>query len=127
MSDAYDHCAVLSFPEPDRRRARAVHEAVRVEVGEIDDDRSTAAATRDGATVEVTVRARGRRDSRGGRRPVGRPGRDRGDAKATSPNRVRSRPFVVRIEGSLAHPRTARGSFHSSLASWARFARPRSQ
>ena len=58
MSDAYDHRAILSFPEPDRRRARAVHEAVRVEVGEIDDDRSTAAATRDGATVEVTVRAR---------------------------------------------------------------------
>ncbi|WP_435064670.1 KEOPS complex subunit Pcc1 [Halobaculum sp. EA56] len=58
MPDAYDHRAVLSFPYPDRRRARTVHEAVRVEAGDIDDDRSTATATREGATVEVTVRAR---------------------------------------------------------------------
>jgi len=58
VPDAFDHRALLSFPYPDRRRARAVHEAIRVELGDIDDDRSTAAATREGATVEVTVRAR---------------------------------------------------------------------
>ena len=58
MSDASDHRAVLRFPYPDERRARVVHEAIAVEVGEIDDDRSTADATRDGAAVEVTVRAR---------------------------------------------------------------------
>ncbi|UIP00379.1 KEOPS complex Pcc1-like subunit [Halobaculum sp. CBA1158] len=58
MSDAYDHRAVLSFPYPDQRRARTVHEAIRVEVGDIDDDRSTAHATREGDAVEVTVRAR---------------------------------------------------------------------
>ncbi|MFC7071115.1 KEOPS complex subunit Pcc1 [Halobaculum lipolyticum] len=58
MSDPYDHRAVLSFPYPDQRRARIVHDAVRVEVGDIDDDRSTADATLTDATVEVTVRAR---------------------------------------------------------------------
>jgi KEOPS complex subunit Pcc1 len=58
VSDASDHRAVLRFRYPDERRARVVHEAIAVEVGEIDDDRSTADATRDGAAVEVTVRAR---------------------------------------------------------------------
>ncbi|MFC7097657.1 KEOPS complex subunit Pcc1 [Halobaculum marinum] len=57
MSDAYDHRAVLSFPYPDQRRAQVVHDAIGVEVGEIDDDRSTADATLTDATVEVTVRA----------------------------------------------------------------------
>ena len=57
MSDPYDHRAVLSFPYPDERRASVVHDAVRVEVGDIDDDRSTADATLSDATVEVTVRA----------------------------------------------------------------------
>ncbi|GAA0232679.1 KEOPS complex subunit Pcc1 [Halobaculum roseum] len=56
--DAYDHRAVLRFPYPDQRRARTVHGAIAVEVGDIDDDRSTAAVDRAGDTVEVTVRAR---------------------------------------------------------------------
>ncbi|MXR41934.1 KEOPS complex Pcc1-like subunit [Halobaculum sp. WSA2] len=58
MPDPSDHRAVLRFPYPDERRARVVHEAIRVEVGGIDDDRSTAAVGRAGDTVEVTVHAR---------------------------------------------------------------------
>ncbi|SHG39911.1 KEOPS complex subunit Pcc1 [Halobaculum gomorrense] len=58
MSDDSDHRAVLRFPFPDERRARVVHEAIGVEIGEIVDDRSAAEATRDGAAVEVTVCAR---------------------------------------------------------------------
>ncbi|MFC6787238.1 KEOPS complex subunit Pcc1 [Halobaculum halobium] len=58
MSDAYDHHAVLRFPYPDERRARVVHEAIGVEVGAIDDDRSTATTDLDGSAVAVTVRAR---------------------------------------------------------------------
>ncbi|MFC7136118.1 KEOPS complex subunit Pcc1 [Halobaculum litoreum] len=58
MADPYDHRAVLSFPYASERRARVVHDAIHVEVGGIDDDRSTADATRSGATVEVVVRAR---------------------------------------------------------------------
>ncbi|ESP89688.1 KEOPS complex subunit Pcc1 [Candidatus Halobonum tyrrellensis] len=56
-ADGRTHRAVLSFPYDDERRARAVHEAVAVEAGAIDDDRSTARAARDGDTVEVSVRA----------------------------------------------------------------------
>ncbi|WP_277554156.1 KEOPS complex subunit Pcc1 [Halobaculum limi] len=58
MPDTYDHRAVLSFPYADERRARVVHDAIRVEVGGIDDDRSTADVTRTDDTVEVVVRAR---------------------------------------------------------------------
>jgi len=58
VPDPSDHRAVLRFPYPDERRARVVHEAIGVEVGGIDDDRSTAAVDRAGDTVEVTVRAR---------------------------------------------------------------------
>ncbi len=58
VSDAFDHRAVLRFPYPHERRARVVHEAIGVEVGGIDDDRSAAAVDRAGDTVEVTVRAR---------------------------------------------------------------------
>ncbi|WP_435126914.1 KEOPS complex subunit Pcc1 [Halobaculum sp. D14] len=54
----YDHRTVLTFPYADERRARTVHDAVAVERGEIDDDRSTAEADRVGDAVEVTVRAR---------------------------------------------------------------------
>ncbi|QLG28767.1 KEOPS complex Pcc1-like subunit [Halorarum halophilum] len=54
----YDHDAVLSFPYPAERRARDVHDAVAVEVGEVDDDRSRATVSRAGRTVEVRVRAR---------------------------------------------------------------------
>ncbi|QLG60443.1 KEOPS complex subunit Pcc1 [Halorarum salinum] len=54
----YAHGAVLRFPYPDQRRARDVHDAVAVEVGEVDDDRSRATVSRDGSTVAVRIRAR---------------------------------------------------------------------
>ena len=53
----YVHDAVLSFPYPAERRARDVHDAVAVEVGEVDDDRSRATVSRAGRTVEVRIRA----------------------------------------------------------------------
>ena len=55
---ATDHDAVLTFPYTAERRARAVHDAVAVEVGQVDDDRARATVARDGRTVEVHVRAR---------------------------------------------------------------------
>ena len=51
------HEADLSFSYPDERRARLVADAVSVEVGEIADERSRATVSRDGARVDVTVRA----------------------------------------------------------------------
>lgn len=56
--DDHDHTALLTFPYPAERRARDVHDAVAVEVGEVDDDRSRATVSRDGLTVEVRIRAR---------------------------------------------------------------------
>ncbi|MFB6108465.1 MAG: KEOPS complex subunit Pcc1 [Haloplanus sp.] len=53
----YRHRVVLSFDYDTERRARAVARSVGVEVGEIDDDRSTASVDRDGDEVRVTVAA----------------------------------------------------------------------
>jgi KEOPS complex subunit Pcc1 len=53
----YDHATTLSFPAPTRERARTVERSVRVEAGDIDDDRSTATVDRDGDTVTVRVDA----------------------------------------------------------------------
>ncbi|WP_224332606.1 KEOPS complex subunit Pcc1 [Haloprofundus halobius] len=51
------HLSVLRFSYPDERRARIVERSVRVEVGEIDDERSHASVAREGDTVEVRVEA----------------------------------------------------------------------
>ena len=51
------HVASLTFDYADQRRARVVGDAVRVEVGEIDDVRSRASVAREGRTVEVRVAA----------------------------------------------------------------------
>lgn len=51
------HAAALSFTYDDQRRARVVAESVGVEVGEIDDARSSADVTRRDRTVEVSVTA----------------------------------------------------------------------
>jgi KEOPS complex subunit Pcc1 len=54
----YPHRTTLSFAYPDERHARLVADAITVESGEIDDDRSTADVTHADATVTVTVAAR---------------------------------------------------------------------
>ncbi|SFR36967.1 KEOPS complex subunit Pcc1 [Halogeometricum limi] len=51
------HDATLAFTYPDERLARTVAESVRVEVGEIADDRSAATVDRDGRVVRVCVEA----------------------------------------------------------------------
>lgn len=51
------HDAVLEFDYPDAQRAERVADSVRVEVGDIDGDRTTARVDCDGATVVVTVTA----------------------------------------------------------------------
>ncbi|WP_224447617.1 KEOPS complex subunit Pcc1 [Haloprofundus salilacus] len=51
------HLSALRFSYSDERRARVVERSVRVEVGEIDDERSRANVARDGDTVEVRVEA----------------------------------------------------------------------
>ncbi len=53
--DDYPHCVGLSFEYDDQRVARLVGDAVAVEVGEIDDDRSTATVRREGRTLSVDV------------------------------------------------------------------------
>jgi KEOPS complex subunit Pcc1 len=57
-SDGYPHTISLAFDYDDERRARLVYEAVAVEVGEIDDDRSTATVGHDDETLRVDVLAR---------------------------------------------------------------------
>jgi KEOPS complex subunit Pcc1 len=57
-SQSYPHAVSLSFDYDDERRARLVADAVAVETGEIDDDRSTATVARDGHTLHVDVFAR---------------------------------------------------------------------
>lgn len=52
-----DHEAVFEFEYPDAERARRVERSVRVEVGDIEGDRSAATVQRDGATLTVTVDA----------------------------------------------------------------------
>ena len=54
---AREHAAALRFRYPDEPRARVVGEALAPEVGEIDDDRSTATVERDGRSVVVHVGA----------------------------------------------------------------------
>jgi len=51
------HVLSLRFEYDTERRARIVERSVRVEVGEIDDDRSTAGVDREGRTVRVRVAA----------------------------------------------------------------------
>jgi KEOPS complex subunit Pcc1 len=51
----HPHRLELSFQYDDERRARLIYESVAVEVGEIDDDRSTARVAVDAETLSVTV------------------------------------------------------------------------
>jgi KEOPS complex subunit Pcc1 len=51
------HEAVLELDYPDPERAGRVARSVRVEAGDIEGDRTSAAVDRDGATVVVTVTA----------------------------------------------------------------------
>lgn len=51
------HSASLEFDYPDERRARIVERSVAVEVGEIDDARSSVRVHREGRTVVVIVEA----------------------------------------------------------------------
>lgn len=62
MTGPHDHHASLRFQYPNRRRARAVTEAVRVECGEIQretgtDERSTTTVERRGETLRIDLRA----------------------------------------------------------------------
>jgi KEOPS complex subunit Pcc1 len=54
----YPHCVELTFEYDDERTARVVGDAVAVEVGEIDDDRSAARVRRAAERVRVDVVAR---------------------------------------------------------------------
>jgi len=56
-ADDAPHRLSLQFDYDTERRARVVERAVRVEVGEIDDARSTARVGRTGRTVEVRIGA----------------------------------------------------------------------
>jgi len=51
------HAAEFDFSYPDERTARTIFESVRVEIGEIADERSRANVTREGRVVTVTVEA----------------------------------------------------------------------
>lgn len=53
--DDYPHTIGLSFEYDDQRTARLVGDAVSVEVGQIDDDRSTARVDREGSRLAVDV------------------------------------------------------------------------
>ena len=55
--DDAPHTLSLRFAYDTERRARIVERGVRVEVGEIDDDRSTARVEREGRTVRVQIGA----------------------------------------------------------------------
>jgi KEOPS complex subunit Pcc1 len=57
LVDDAPHGLCLRFEYDAERRARIVERSVRVEVGEIDDDRSTARVDREGRTLRVTVGA----------------------------------------------------------------------
>ncbi|MEF8779964.1 MAG: KEOPS complex subunit Pcc1 [Haloferacaceae archaeon] len=52
------HAATLSFVYTDEQRARLVADAVAVERGELEDDRTRATLAREGNAVEVTVESR---------------------------------------------------------------------
>jgi KEOPS complex subunit Pcc1 len=56
LADA-PHEAVLNYSYDDPGAAELVATSLRQDVDRIDDDRSTAAVTREGATLRVTVRA----------------------------------------------------------------------
>ncbi|QIB73293.1 KEOPS complex Pcc1-like subunit [Halogeometricum borinquense] len=51
------HDITLTFSYADERRARTVAESIRIEEGEIADDRSTVTVERDDQTVRVRVAA----------------------------------------------------------------------
>lgn len=53
----YVHDATFRFEYPGERRARLVADVLGNDVGEIDDDRSRTALSRDGRRVTVTVEA----------------------------------------------------------------------
>jgi len=55
--DGPPHHLSLQFEYDTERRARMVERSVRIEVGEIDDDRSGARVDREGRTVEVRIGA----------------------------------------------------------------------
>lgn len=55
--DDAPHTLSLRFAYATERRARIVERSVRVEVGEIDDDRSAARVEREGRTVRVRIGA----------------------------------------------------------------------
>jgi KEOPS complex subunit Pcc1 len=55
--DDAPHVLSLRFEYDSERCARIVERSVRVEVGEIDDDRSAAAVDREGQTVRVRIGA----------------------------------------------------------------------
>ena len=57
MTSPRAHETILSFGYPSERRARGVADALAPEVGEIDDARSAATVSRDGAAVRVRVQA----------------------------------------------------------------------
>jgi KEOPS complex subunit Pcc1 len=57
-SPSHPHAVSLSLEYDDERVARLVTDAVAVEVGEIDDDRSTVTVERAGRTLHVEVLAR---------------------------------------------------------------------
>jgi len=57
LVDDAPHTLSLRFEYDAERRARIVERSVRIEVGEIDDDRSTATVDRTGRTVRVQVGA----------------------------------------------------------------------
>jgi KEOPS complex subunit Pcc1 len=54
----YPHRLDLSFQYDGERRARLIHDAVAVEVGQIDDERSTARVAVDDEALSVAVFAR---------------------------------------------------------------------
>ena len=56
-STSSNHDAVLAFEYDDAQRARRVERAIRPEIGDIDDARSSVSLAREGATVELTVEA----------------------------------------------------------------------
>jgi KEOPS complex subunit Pcc1 len=55
--DDAPHSLSLQFEYDAERRARIVERSIRVEVGEIDDDRSTASVDREDRTVRVRIDA----------------------------------------------------------------------
>ncbi|MDL5361678.1 KEOPS complex subunit Pcc1 [Halalkalicoccus sp. NIPERK01] len=51
------HDAYIRFEYPDQRRARLVERSIRPELDDLADERSSAAVSRDGATLSVRIGA----------------------------------------------------------------------